>query len=51
MREVTAKMNRKVEDLDDVRHMMGILREVRETEANLDRMLTPIEDMYSLLLR
>lgn len=51
LRDVTAKLSRKVEDLDDVRCVMGVLREVREMEANIDTLITPIDDMYSLLLR
>ncbi len=51
LRDVTVKLNRKVEDLDDVRHVMGVLREVRETEANIETLIAPIDDMYSLLMR
>jgi hypothetical protein len=51
LRDVTVKLNRKVEDLDDVRYVMGVLREVRETEAKIETLITPIDDMYSLLMR
>ena len=51
LHDMTVKLNRKVEDLDDVRHVMEVLREVRETEANIHTLITPIDDMYSLLLR
>jgi hypothetical protein len=44
-------LNRKVEDLEDVRYVMNCLKEVREKEANIDGLITPIEDMYALLLR
>lgn len=50
-RDTTLKLNRKVEDLEDVRYVMNCLKEVREKEANIDGLITPIEDMYALLLR
>jgi dynein heavy chain len=50
-RDTTLKLNRKVEDLEDVRYIMNTLKEVREKEANIDGLITPIEDMYALLLR
>ena len=34
-----------------MRAVMNTLAEVRETEANIDRLITPIEDLYFLLLR
>ena len=40
-----------MEDLEDVRYVMNTLKEVREKEANIDSLITPIEDMYALLLR
>ncbi|DBA69380.1 TPA: Dynein gamma chain, flagellar outer arm [Trebouxia sp. C0005] len=51
MRDTTLKLNRKVEDLEDVRFIMGVLKEIREKEANVDNLINPIEDMYSLLMR
>eukprot|EP00878_Enallax_costatus_P041459 GHUV01048245.1.p1 GENE.GHUV01048245.1~~GHUV01048245.1.p1 ORF type:complete len:369 (+),score=142.53 GHUV01048245.1:96-1202(+) len=50
-RDTTLKLQRKVEDLEDVRFLVGTLNEVREKEADIDTLITPIEDMYSLLLR
>uniref|UniRef100_A0A383W453 AAA+ ATPase domain-containing protein n=1 Tax=Tetradesmus obliquus TaxID=3088 RepID=A0A383W453_TETOB len=51
IRDTTLKLNRKVEDLEDVRYLVNVLNEVREKEADIDSMIAPIEDMYSLLLR
>jgi dynein heavy chain len=45
------KLNRKVEDLEDVRALVGGLTEVREKEADVEALIAPIEDMYGLLLR
>ena len=41
----------KVEDLEDVRNIVGVLKEVREKEADIDNLINPIEEMYALLLR
>eukprot|EP00854_Cymbomonas_tetramitiformis_P001067 gene1068-1616_t len=51
MRETTLKLNRKVEDLEDVRTAMGVLKEVRERESEIDHLMVPIEEIYSLLGR
>uniref|UniRef100_A0A7S0GLB7 Dynein heavy chain n=1 Tax=Micromonas pusilla TaxID=38833 RepID=A0A7S0GLB7_MICPS len=51
MRETTLKLNRAIEDLEDVRVAMGVLREIRDREAEIDAILTPIEDIYALLSR
>ena len=51
IRETTMKLNRKMEDLEDVRYIMNILSELRSKEAEIDSVMSPIEDMYSLLLR
>ena len=51
MRETTLKLNRAIEDLEDVRVAMGVLREIRHREAEIDAVLTPIEDVYALLSR
>lgn len=34
MRDTTLKLNRKVEDLEDVRFIMGVLKEVREVASS-----------------
>ncbi|CAD7698753.1 unnamed protein product [Ostreobium quekettii] len=51
IRETTLKLSRKVEDLEDVRNVVGVLKEVREKEADIDNLINPIEEMYALLLR
>jgi dynein heavy chain, axonemal len=51
IRDTTLKLNRKIEDLEDVRNVMSVLKEVREKEADIDNLITPIEEMYGLLLR
>jgi hypothetical protein len=44
-------VGRKVEDLEDVRYVMAVLREVRDKEADIDTLIGPIEEMYALLTR
>eukprot|EP00898_Chlorokybus_atmophyticus_P005691 jgi/Chlat1/6122/Chrsp409S05665 len=51
MRETGMKLGRQIEDLEDVRAVMALLKEVREMEAEIDTRMTPIEEMYALLLR
>ncbi len=45
------KLNRKIEDLEDVRGIMNVLKEVREKESEIDNLIGPIEEMYGLLGR
>lgn len=40
-----------MEDLDDVKALVGVLREVCEYEACVDAVVGPIEDIYALLMR
>jgi len=51
MRETTLKLNRKVEDLEDVRNVMAVLKEVRVKESEIDNVMIPIEEIYALLNR
>eukprot|EP00798_Chlamydomonas_sp_ICE-L_P031303 gene31303-6451_t len=51
IRDTTLKLNRKIEDLEDVRGIMNVLKEVREKESEIDNLIGPIEEMYTLLLR
>ena len=51
MNDLTARLARRIEDLDDVKAVMGALRDVREYEACVDAVMAPIEDIYALLLR
>lgn len=43
------KLVRKVEDLDSLRFMMELLREIREKESSIDMEIKPIMEMYQLL--
>ena len=38
-------------DLDDVRDMMAVLKGIRERESEIDFIICPIEDRYALLHR
>jgi hypothetical protein len=51
LRDLTTKLHRKVEDLEDVQVIVALLAEVRSIEADLDASVCPIEEMYALLLR
>lgn len=51
IRDTTLKLNRKIEDLEDVRGIMNVLKEVREKESEIDNLIGPIEEMYGLLGR
>ena len=43
------KLTRKVEDLDSLRFMMNLLKEVRSKESSIDMEMNPVMDMYNLL--
>lgn len=45
------KLTRKVEDLDSLRFIMALLREVREKESCIDMEINPVMDMYQMLER
>ena len=51
LRDSTVKMSRKMEDLEDVREVMDLQRELRDREAEIDTLMTPIEEIYALLTR
>jgi dynein heavy chain len=51
MRATTMNLNRKIEDLEDVRLIMNILKEVRDRESEIDSTMVPIEEIYALLAR
>jgi dynein heavy chain len=51
MRETTLHLNRKIEDLEDVRKVMGVLKEIRDRESEIDSIMVPIEEIYALLGR
>ncbi len=43
------KLTRKVEDLDSLRFMMILLKEVRLKESSIEMEMNPVMDMYQLL--
>ena len=45
----TNKLHVEVKDLDSLRFVMTILREIRERESSIEMELTPILDMYQML--
>jgi dynein heavy chain len=51
MRDTTLKLSRPIEDLEDVRNVMDLQRELRDREAEIDTLMTPIEEIYALLTR
>mmetsp|Transcript_13743 Transcript_13743/g.31844 ORF Transcript_13743/g.31844 Transcript_13743/m.31844 type:complete len:4493 (+) Transcript_13743:136-13614(+) len=53
MKETCQKLERKTEgvDLDDVRDFMGVLKDVRDRESEIDNTVLPIEERYQLLQR
>nr|XP_015210363.1 PREDICTED: dynein heavy chain 5, axonemal-like [Lepisosteus oculatus] len=48
---LSKRLNRPVEDLDDVRGTMAALKEIREAEIRIDITIGPIEESYALLNR
>uniref|UniRef100_A0A673Z4U5 Dynein heavy chain 5, axonemal-like n=1 Tax=Salmo trutta TaxID=8032 RepID=A0A673Z4U5_SALTR len=48
---LTKRLQRPVEDLEDVRGAMASLREVREAEIRIDATIGPVEESFSLLNR
>ncbi|KNC49484.1 dynein heavy chain 5 [Thecamonas trahens ATCC 50062] len=47
--ESTVKLNRQLNDLDDIRAVMDVLAELRKEETSISMKITPIEETYSLL--
>uniref|UniRef100_A0A8C5X2W6 Dynein axonemal heavy chain 5 n=1 Tax=Malurus cyaneus samueli TaxID=2593467 RepID=A0A8C5X2W6_9PASS len=46
---ISKKLSRPIQDLDDVREVMETLKEVREKEIKIDRTVGSIEESYSVL--
>ena len=44
MKDTTLQLNRKVEDLEDVRHVMAMQQDIRVKESEIDTIMTPIEE-------
>ena len=51
MGELEKRLDQDLEELDDVRQMMMLIREVRDKEVEIDVVMSPIEQKYSLLLK
>ena len=49
IRVTTNKLEREVETLEDLRFVMGVLKEIRERESSVEMEITPILDMYQML--
>ena len=49
MRLTLGKLNRGVDDLDTLRFMMDLFREVRDRESGIDMEIEPVMDMYQML--
>ena len=47
--DVTKRMNRPIKDLDDIRIVMGSLKEIREKQIDIDMMIMPIEVRKTIL--
>ena len=48
--DVSKRMSRRVKDLDDIRIIMGALKEIREKQIDVDMSITPIEVNFFVLL-
>nr|XP_033786541.1 dynein heavy chain 5, axonemal-like [Geotrypetes seraphini] len=46
---LSKRLNRPINDLDDVRGAMDALREIRDTEIKIDMTIGPIEESYTIL--
>ncbi|XP_076808265.1 dynein axonemal heavy chain 5-like [Clavelina lepadiformis] len=46
---LSKRMNRPINDLDDVRGAMASLRELRESQIKIDMTIGPVEESYALL--
>lgn len=49
MRTTMGKLNREVVDLDSLRFVMNLLKEVRARESGINMEITPVLDMYEML--
>ncbi|KAJ8610701.1 hypothetical protein CTAYLR_005659 [Chrysophaeum taylorii] len=49
IRVTTNKLHVEVKDLDSLRFVMTVLKEIRERESSIEMELTPIADMYHML--
>ncbi|XP_059507513.1 dynein axonemal heavy chain 5-like [Stegostoma tigrinum] len=47
--ETSKKLNRPVNDMDDIRVIMGSLKDIRDKQIDIDLQIGPIEEFYALL--
>ncbi|XP_078543788.1 dynein axonemal heavy chain 5 [Lissotriton helveticus] len=47
--EISKKLNRQIQDLDDIRIAMAALKDIREQQIALDFQVGPIEESYAML--
>uniref|UniRef100_A0A803XX58 Dynein axonemal heavy chain 5 n=1 Tax=Meleagris gallopavo TaxID=9103 RepID=A0A803XX58_MELGA len=47
--ETDRKLNRRIEDLDDIRTAMSALKDIRELQISIDSQVGPIEESYAIL--
>uniref|UniRef100_A0A8C3CTQ3 Dynein axonemal heavy chain 5 n=1 Tax=Cairina moschata TaxID=8855 RepID=A0A8C3CTQ3_CAIMO len=47
--ETDKKLNRRIDDLDDIRTAMSALKEIREVQISIDSKVGPIEESYAML--
>eukprot|EP00002_Diphylleia_rotans_P028875 TRINITY_DN5840_c0_g1_i3.p1 TRINITY_DN5840_c0_g1~~TRINITY_DN5840_c0_g1_i3.p1 ORF type:complete len:4482 (-),score=987.95 TRINITY_DN5840_c0_g1_i3:157-13602(-) len=49
MSDTSLQLKRQVHDIEDLRAILSVLRDIREKEAEIDVFFAPVEDMYNLL--
>eukprot|EP00960_Hanusia_phi_P069522 767109-Hanusia_phi.AAC.3 len=49
MKETLQKLERPLNDLDDVRDVMNVLKGIRERESEIDYQIIPVQEKYQLL--
>uniref|UniRef100_A0A8V0X370 Dynein axonemal heavy chain 5 n=1 Tax=Gallus gallus TaxID=9031 RepID=A0A8V0X370_CHICK len=47
--ETDRKLNRRIEDLDDIRTAMSALKDIRELQISIDSQVGPVEESYAIL--
>ena len=49
MKVTDTRLKREVVDLDSLRYVMNVLKEIRERESGIDMEIMPVMDMYDML--
>ncbi|XP_076449856.1 dynein axonemal heavy chain 5-like isoform X2 [Babylonia areolata] len=47
--DLQKRLSRPIKDLDDIRHAMAALKDIRENEIRIDMSIGPIEESYAML--